>query len=162
MLALLWGAILAVFVAVTMLVSVKRAIKSEEASFERVFMLLFAETLDIFLGVLISGFLIFHSYLVSNAVTTIEFCEKQFRKSPFDTPPEVTWSHGFRKNFTDAFGPDPLLWFFPVDNRLGDGTSFTPGSMLYYDPAHLETRISKAITASRRYKGFDPIVDPES
>lgn len=43
-----------------------------------------------------------------------------------------------------------FLFSTTADNRLGDGTSFTPGSMLYYDPAHLETRISKAITASRR------------
>ncbi|XP_026189719.1 palmitoyltransferase ZDHHC20-like [Cyclospora cayetanensis] len=162
LLSLVWGAALALFVAITMLVSVRKAIKSEEASFERVFMLLFAETLDIFLCALILGFLIFHSFLVVNAITTIEFCEKQFRKSPFDSTLEVSWSHGFWKNFTDAFGPDPLLWFFPVDNRFGDGTTFTPGSSLHYDSVNVEKHVNRTLSASRRYKGFSPIVDDDS
>ncbi|CBZ50257.1 putative zinc finger DHHC domain-containing protein [Neospora caninum Liverpool] len=81
--------------------------------FEKMFMVLFAETLDIFLCALITGFFFFHTHLVCNGMTTIEFCEKQFMR-PRMPAQESLWNKGCWRNFKDAFGSNPLMWFLPI------------------------------------------------
>lgn len=76
-------------------------------------------------------------------LSTIEFCEKHFRRSPGQN----IYNRGCCGNLGDVFGHHPLLWFLPVgmaifinesfskligiselffstDNRPGDGVHF--------------------------------------
>ena len=63
-------------------------------------------------GFIITGFFIFHMWLIKNQYTTIEFCEKrgsdeQFRNaSPYDV--------GVYRNFQSILGESPLYWFAPL------------------------------------------------
>ncbi|PHJ21008.1 cell cycle regulator with zn-finger domain-containing protein [Cystoisospora suis] len=148
MLSLIYGSLTSLLIAVCMFESVKRLVSSEKTEFEKMFMVLFAETLDIFLCMLITGFFFFHLHLVRNGMTTIEFCEKQFKR-PRAPAQENLWNKGSWRNFIDAFGPNPLLWFLPIDNRQGDGVHFiTEGTRLLND-------------TDVRARGFDPIIEPE-
>lgn len=53
-----------------------------QVEFSTLFLLLFGETLDLFLSVIVTGFFAFHLYLMANGMTTIEFCEKRYRWRP--------------------------------------------------------------------------------
>mmetsp|Transcript_7561 Transcript_7561/g.14086 ORF Transcript_7561/g.14086 Transcript_7561/m.14086 type:complete len:321 (-) Transcript_7561:86-1048(-) len=76
------------------------------------FLCLFAVTvysLGSILAIVLTGFLIFHCYLVSNSMTTIEFCEKRKKWNDQDSPYMQSWY----KSWQEALGPNPLLWPFP-------------------------------------------------
>lgn len=127
MLAVIYSSVLSVYVAATMFESVARAVNSPSETFAVLFWLLFGETLDIFLGIVVTGFLGFHLYLVVKGMTTIEFCEKQFRHYPaYAAEQQSMWTRGAWINFNDTFGYNPLLWFLPIDNRPGNGMHFVP------------------------------------
>lgn len=129
MLSVLYAAVLCIFVGATMLESVSREVNAPTETFSVLFFLLFGETLDIFLAVVVTGFLGFHLYLMAKGMTTIEFCEKQFRQGPGGARTNVSiWNRGFWANFNDTFGYNPFLWFLPIDNRRGDGVNFVPNS----------------------------------
>ncbi|PFH31487.1 DHHC zinc finger domain-containing protein [Besnoitia besnoiti] len=127
MLAVIYSAVLSIYVAATMFESVVAAVNSPTGSFSVLFLLLFGETLDVFLALVVNGFLGFHLYLMSKGMTTIEFCEKQFRYRPGVRGDESSmWNRGIWLNFNDTFGYNPLLWFIPIDNRPGNGVHFVP------------------------------------
>ncbi|PFH31150.1 cell cycle regulator with zn-finger domain-containing protein [Besnoitia besnoiti] len=150
MLSLIYGSLDSLLIAICMFETVKSAVASEKTEFEKMFMVLFAETLDIFLCVLITGFFLFHIHLVRNGMTTIEFCEKQFKR-PRVPDQGSLWNKGCWKNFTDAFGTNPLVWFLPIDNRPGDGVHFiTEDTRLLYTPGMSRTR------------AFEPIIESTS
>ncbi|KFG57701.1 DHHC zinc finger domain-containing protein [Toxoplasma gondii RUB] len=138
MLSIIYSSVLSIYVAATMFESVARAVNSPSETFGVLFCLLFGETLDIFLGIVVTGFLGFHLYLMVKGMTTIEFCEKQFRH-PYAAEQQSMWNRGAWINFNDAFGYNPLLWFLPVDNRRGNGMHFIPqrrfGSAISQDRA---------------------------
>ncbi|CDI76915.1 zinc finger DHHC domain-containing protein, putative [Eimeria acervulina] len=94
--------------------------------FNVLFLLLLGSILDIFLFAVVFLFGAFHTYLLAKGMTTIEFCEKRFRRSQHQ-PPANMWNLGFWRNFNEAFGYNPLLWFLPIDNRRGDGQHFPLG-----------------------------------
>lgn len=60
----------------------------------------------------ITGFFIFHLWLISKQYTTIEYCEKRsegdstFKKSPYNL--------GIFRNLQSILGNNVLLWFIPV------------------------------------------------
>jgi hypothetical protein len=63
------------------------------------------------LGLIITGFFIFHLWLISKQYTTIEFCEKRSDgESNFKTSP---YNRGILENLKSVFGPNPLLWLLP-------------------------------------------------
>mmetsp|Transcript_25627 Transcript_25627/g.56514 ORF Transcript_25627/g.56514 Transcript_25627/m.56514 type:complete len:326 (-) Transcript_25627:162-1139(-) len=87
--------------------------------FISMFMLLFGVSLAGFLGALLACFFSFHVWLMAQALTTIEFCEKTVKNStssPFD--------HGIFENICDVLGDNPLLWLFPIYRPAGEGLSF--------------------------------------
>lgn len=122
MLSLIYCCITCFFISFTMFNSVGNAIKHNDTPFNELFLLLFGETLNSFIGIIITCFLFFHIWLMINAMTTIEFCEKQtnYQNQSYSK----YYNKGFYGNFTDIFGESPLLWFFPIDNRKGDGIHF--------------------------------------
>ncbi|EPR59182.1 cell cycle regulator with zn-finger domain-containing protein [Toxoplasma gondii TgCatPRC2] len=147
MLSLIYGSLDSLLIAICMFETVKRVVASDKDQFEKMFMVLFAETLDIFLCTLITGFFFFHTHLVCNGMTTIEFCEKQFMR-PRTPMQESLWNKGCWRNFTDAFGSNPLIWLLPIDNRPGDGVHFiTEDTRLLHTPV------------LRRIRTFEPIIE---
>ncbi|CDJ59257.1 zinc finger DHHC domain-containing protein, putative [Eimeria maxima] len=123
MLLLFYGALTCLFVAATMLESVIRVVNEPKADFVELFLLLLGSSLDILIFAVIFLFGLFHLYLLAKGMTTIEFCEKRFKRA-HDQPPSNMWNLGFWRNFNEVFGYNPLLWFVPVDNRHGDGRHF--------------------------------------
>ena len=61
----------------------------------------------------VTGFWIFHLYLISQAHTTIEFCEKRRRKAAEEDVSESLFKRNPFENFKDALGDNPWLWPFP-------------------------------------------------
>jgi hypothetical protein len=72
------------------------------------------------LSIILVMFLIFHFYIIMNALTTIEFREKmsiRFDKSPYQLSRV--------ENLKAVFGTNPLLWLIPVRQDTGeDGLKF--------------------------------------
>lgn len=119
-LLLFYSVILTQVVFWTMFSSVHEALASEASSFQ-MFSLLFGETLDGIIAVMILAFFGFHTWLSYNAITTIEFCEKQLKKSGFNSS---VYNRGCYGNIQEVLGPNPLLWLLPVSPPSGDGLSF--------------------------------------
>uniref|UniRef100_A0A0G4H953 Palmitoyltransferase n=1 Tax=Chromera velia CCMP2878 TaxID=1169474 RepID=A0A0G4H953_9ALVE len=92
------------------------------------FSLVVAFVLASFLGSLVSSFWMFHTWLAVRGMTTIEHLEKRQRQMANgrgNGRGELSiWHRGYLANLSDVLGPNPLLWFIPIDNRIGDGVSF--------------------------------------
>ncbi len=76
--------------------------------------------LDIMLAGIITPFLFFHVYLMSGALTTLEFCEKVSPKNPKKKHLAAIYkggspyNRGLLKNIQHVLGPCPLFWLLPV------------------------------------------------
>ncbi|SBS84188.1 cell cycle regulator with zn-finger domain [Plasmodium ovale curtisi] len=137
MLSLIYCCITTLFVSITMFNSVRDAIKHRETPFNELFFLLFGETLNSFLALIITCFLCFHIWLfrrakkrgvpplpivpvsshaqlMIKAMTTIEFCEKQtnYQNQSYSK----YYNKGLYANFKEVFGESPFLWFLPIGN----------------------------------------------
>lgn len=85
------------------------------------FCLVFGTTLAWIMGILLVGFFGFHCWLLNQAWTTIEFCEK---RSIATGSSSVDYNHGLYENLRAVLGPNPLLWLLPVSPPIGDGLSY--------------------------------------
>jgi len=107
------------FITLTMLESVQNSIRTE-TEFTAMFFLLFGETLAAFMGILVTMFFLFHVWLTTKAMTTIEYCEKygksKDKKNPFD--------RGLGPNIREVLGENVLFWLFPCDPPPGKGLVF--------------------------------------
>jgi len=121
------------FIAWTMFGSMKAAL-DEDQDFYNMFALLFGETLCGFLGILATAFFGFHIWLMSKAMSTIEFCEKSIKKTGYN---HSVYDRGLCGNFTEVLGTNPFTWVLPIASYQGDGLSFAhaphEGSLLAAD-----------------------------
>lgn len=120
-LLLLYSTIDCHLIAWTMLATVKESIDSNTA-FMTMFLLLFGETLAIFLGLLLTAFFLFHIWLMLKAMTTIEFCEKSTKRAGYDVS---IYDRGLYGNIRSVLGDQPLLWLLPLSPPSGKGLYFT-------------------------------------
>merc|ERR1719478_74943 len=95
-----------------------------DVSVATMLVLMFAETLAAFLMVLITSFLSFHIWLMTKAMTTVEFCEKSLKKASYNSS---VYSQGTYGNVCAVLGPNPMLWLLPISLPDGDGLSFGSG-----------------------------------
>lgn len=109
------------FIAFTMYESVARVAANPDTPFSEMFFVLFGETLAVFMAFAVSCFFFFHVWLMINALTTIEFCEKQSRKSGGYLS---VYDQGFYGNICAVLGPNPILWLLPVSRPTGEGLYF--------------------------------------
>jgi len=134
-LLLLYTAIDCWFMVGTMAESVVNAVtKPSDMPFLAMSSIFFGVALSSFLGFLVTCFLIFHTWLVANARTTIEFCEKTLPKK--DKEKSQTWSKvtasldspydmGLYGNFKVILGRNPVCWLLPgISTPIGDGLDF--------------------------------------
>lgn len=69
-------------------------LSSEQAAFGDLFALLLGSTIDFFLFVVLVLFGSFHLYLLTKGMTTIEFCEKRWRRTDVQLPPVSRLKYG--------------------------------------------------------------------
>lgn len=119
-LLLFYTALATVFVTCTMPWSVIDVISKDEPSMSELFLVMFGETLTLFLALIVTGFFGFHVFLAIKGLTTIEFCEKQKDSENYDS----MFSKGVYGNFQEILGKSPLIWLLPIHPGHGDGLSF--------------------------------------
>lgn len=106
------------FVVMSMWPTVCRIAEHEMHPHER-FAIVFGMTLSVIMACLLSVFFLFHSWLLTKAWTTIEFCEKRTAG-----PHGISYDLGLYENIRAVLGPNPLLWMLPLSLPLGDGLVF--------------------------------------
>jgi len=123
----------------TMVESVQASVE-EETPFWVMFFCLFGTTLASFLGLLVTAFFMFHIWLMTRAMTTIDFCEKSLKRSSYETMYDLgPWG-----NLKAVLGPHFLLFFLPISTPEGDGLSFTgENTRLNADTQHKNGRSRK-------------------
>jgi len=126
-LLLLYAFLTTQWVVWTMTESVKRVVDDNE-TFWVMFVILFGETLTTFLTILVTGFFAFHIWLMTCAMTTIEFCEKQLKGSNGST----SYARGYIGNIQEVLGSNPFFWLLPVKNYTHDGLAFASTSTEAY------------------------------
>jgi hypothetical protein len=85
-------------------------LNNDEASTELCLLVVSVYALVCVLALVLLSFWGFHCYLVSSAMTTIEFSEKRRKWSDQGSP----YFQSLYKSWQEALGPNPLLWCFPV------------------------------------------------
>ena len=122
MLLLFYVTLTSLFVSITMAWSVYEVVSKDDPPLSDLFVVLFGESLAGFVSLITAGFFGFHLYLTVEALTTIEFCEKQSGKSSSKNP--SIFSKGVYGNFEEILGKNPLIWLVPFHPDRGDGLSF--------------------------------------
>ncbi|CAD2088948.1 palmitoyltransferase DHHC7, putative [Plasmodium vinckei lentum] len=139
MLSLIYCSITTIFISLTMLNSVIEAINHNETPFNDLFLLLFGETLNSFLALIVTCFLFFHLWLTFKNMTTIEFCEK--RTNYHNQSYSKFYNKGLYKNLKEVFGESPLLWLLPINNKKDDIIYFSKGNNKEYAANNIEETI---------------------
>lgn len=104
----------------TMIESVNRSIQYD-TPFLSMFLLLYGETLAGFMCFLVTAFFSFHIWLMSKAMTTIEFCEKSMKKSGYNAS---AYDLGLVGNMKMVLGPSAACWLLPISPPEGTGLTY--------------------------------------
>lgn len=102
------------------------------------FLLIGAEGLVILLLSILGPFLAFHTWLLINNMTTVEFaasyakrdsekdadCEKGSKQGNGESHEKSPYDVGLYKNVRQVLGDNPILWFVPVQGSTRAGLSF--------------------------------------
>jgi len=132
----------------TQVESVKRVVDAD-ADFMEMFTLVFAETLCAFLAVLVVAFFGFHIWLMFNAMTTIEFCEKSSKKFSSTS----AYHRGTLGDMKEVLGANVLLWLIPCFDLTRDGLSFVDEGTLLTCNTEVGSQIKS--THPRRSRATD-------
>jgi len=157
------------FIVWTMVESVQRSVETQ-APFLTMFIHVFGVTLAAWIGLILTLFFGFHIWLMFQAMTIIEFCEKssQPRKDQQGGPQKAFYASVFTQgcygNVKAVLGPNPLLWFFPVSPPLGDGLSFVTDETLLLQERQERSQKKKSKQADAQqaqYATQVPYADPQ-
>jgi palmitoyltransferase ZDHHC2/15/20 len=91
-------------------------LKSENINYFLSYYLITTYLLAGTMGIVISGFFLFHLWLITKQYTTIEFCEK--RTDPNSGFAISPYNRGITSNFRSVLGPNVFFWFLPFCNIL--------------------------------------------
>jgi len=109
-----------VFVFATEVATVQESMDKDMPNSNR-FLLVLGLTLSVIMGTLLILFLMFHTWLMLNGMTTIEHCE---RRSAEQVDAGSPYDQGLYGNLKDVLGPRPIFWFLPFDPPEGDGITY--------------------------------------
>lgn len=112
-----------IFFSWTMSESLHRALV-EETTFIRRFLVVFGMTLSVMIGLLLTVFFLLHLWLMLRATTTIEFCEKAYRRNGMHSGQLSIYDRGKYQNVCDVLGSNPFLWLVPCAMPDSDGLHF--------------------------------------
>ena len=87
--------------------------RNDDSSYQKLMFITAVYSVICVLNVAVTGFWVFHVYLITQAHTTIEFCEKRRRKAAEEEVGDSIFKRSNWENFKDALGENPLLWPFP-------------------------------------------------
>eukprot|EP00927_Polykrikos_kofoidii_P082433 TRINITY_DN81_c0_g1_i1.p1 TRINITY_DN81_c0_g1~~TRINITY_DN81_c0_g1_i1.p1 ORF type:complete len:347 (-),score=35.28 TRINITY_DN81_c0_g1_i1:103-1143(-) len=149
------------FITWTMFWTVRNSVDAT-VPFGQMFLLVFGESLAAFVGFLVTVFFSFHIWLMFNAMTTIEFCEKQMKRTSYDSS---SYDRGVSGNIRAVLGDNMLLWLLPCSPPSGSGLYFRaeePPSLR--DPEAGPTMRTKKSTKLSESYGTTPVSEaaPES
>jgi hypothetical protein len=154
-LLLFYAAIDCQLIAWTMHQPLNRAIDNPSTPFFTMFILLFGETLAVFVGILVTAFFGFHIWLMLKNMTTIEFCEKS-AKMRVGQSDISTYDRGTFDNIQGALGNYTIFWFLPISPPPGRGLSFL--DPIKRSPVDAETGSSAAAAAPVPKDSSSPII----
>lgn len=154
-LLLLYSLITLLFIIITMAETVQRVIDIPSPFLTRC-IIFFAETLAVVLAFIVSLGFAYHTYLLTNAMSNIEFWEQNDPKP--DAESKATpglYDLGLYNNIKASLGNQPLLWLLPVNPPRGDGVHFPtyddkPGDQPYEDLEVTKTVVRKEKGKSRQ------------
>mmetsp|Transcript_96993 Transcript_96993/g.230732 ORF Transcript_96993/g.230732 Transcript_96993/m.230732 type:complete len:330 (-) Transcript_96993:43-1032(-) len=130
----------------TMAETVQRVMEVQ-TPFYTMFIIFFAETLAVFLALLVTLFFAFHVYLTVNAMSTIEFCEKHLPKPDAKDVDTSLYDLGLYGNFAAVLGDQVFAWLLPVNGPSGDGLVYASASQ---PKTHDELDATKLIPRQKR------------
>uniref|UniRef100_A0A0G4HGI8 Protein S-acyltransferase n=1 Tax=Chromera velia CCMP2878 TaxID=1169474 RepID=A0A0G4HGI8_9ALVE len=87
-------------------------------------MIALGSLLALFLGFVVGGFALFHTFLIIRNMTTVEFCERRKRGRLLTPGGRSRYDLGFWNNVKAALGDNPMFWLAPYGGPSGDGLSF--------------------------------------
>ncbi|RUS26420.1 hypothetical protein BC938DRAFT_470792 [Jimgerdemannia flammicorona] len=140
---IVYGSIYCVFVAVTVVPPLLEVINVPMGVLQLDFNWAFLVMISGMFGLFLVPFTIFHTRQLLSNRTTIETYERaHYRMSerPRRAGPDngVTtskhlnvWDLGTKRNFMEVMGPEPKLWFIPINNSEGDGLTFPLNAYAY-------------------------------
>ena len=99
-------------------------LKSENINYFLSYYLITTYLLAGTMGIVISGFFLFHLWLITKQYTTIEFCEK--RTDPNSGFAVSPYNRGIKSNFRSVLGPNIFFWFLPFCNILQININIDP------------------------------------
>lgn len=140
-LVVVYSALDCLFITMTMVESIQRA-EITEMPFANRFLVVFAMTISLFLGFILSMFLVFHTWLAMHNTTTIEFCEKALARGTMSA-----YDCGPLRNIYTLFGPKPLFWLLPFSPPEGDGVRYQ--TLAAHDDALLERKAEPEWTGTK-------------
>jgi len=171
-LLLLYAVMATHFIVWTMVESVQRSLETQ-APFLTMFIHVFGVTLAGWIGLILTLFFSFHIWLMFQAMTIIEFCEKSSQPRKDQQGGEKksfyasVYSGGCYGNIKAVLGPNPLLWFFPVSPPVGDGLTFATDETLLLQERQERAQKKKNKQAQRGdaqqapYATQQPYADPQ-
>jgi len=111
---------LAIFQSATVVPYVAGLFQTELPFWTRV-CLVFHATAISFLALILIGFVAFHFYLMSNALSTIEWLARRRVRNAVS---KYDYSQGVYKNLQATLGANPVFWLLPVFPPDGSGVTF--------------------------------------
>ncbi|GIX60813.1 cell cycle regulator with zn-finger domain-containing protein [Babesia caballi] len=156
-LCLFYATTLSSMIAIISYPTVYHVVRSPLVQFNDMLVLLVGEILSIFFCVICGLFLCFHIWLMCDSYTTIEFCEKRSYGNMWLD--RSIWSGTLYDNLSSVLGQNPLLWLLPVDDRLGDGVTFTPHGISDGPDEEAYDENSAFLKMARNTKQFEPILE---
>eukprot|EP00438_Fugacium_kawagutii_P030907 Skav202909 [mRNA] locus=scaffold1565:58260:59216:+ [translate_table: standard] len=148
-LVLLYSLLTLNFIIATMTETVQRVIDVPTPFLTRC-IIFFAETLAIVMTAIVSLGFGYHTYLLTNAMSNIEFWEQNDPKpdAEYKGTPGL-YDLGYYNNIKASLGNQMLLWFLPVNPPAGDGIHFlvsdegSPNPQTYEDLEATKTMVRK-------------------
>ena len=122
-LLLLYSLMTLLFMIFTMAETIQRVIDIPTPFLTRC-VIFFAETLAVLLAFLVALGLSYHTYLLANAMSNIEFWEQNDPKDAEHKGTPGLYDLGLYNNIKASLGNQPLLWLLPVNPPAGNGVNF--------------------------------------
>ncbi|AFZ79333.1 zinc finger protein DHHC domain containing protein [Theileria equi strain WA] len=164
-LSVFYSSVLSTYIAILYYPTVRHILNNQIMPFGELMLIVLSEVLSVIFAIVCTCFLLFHTWLMCEALTTIEVCEKRSYSNMLLE--RSIWSNGLYDNIKCVLGKNPLLWLIPIDDREGDGIAFVRtercGDKEFYDDNdHTYDENSVFVKLARETRQFNPIVIDET
>mmetsp|Transcript_105806 Transcript_105806/g.129091 ORF Transcript_105806/g.129091 Transcript_105806/m.129091 type:complete len:194 (+) Transcript_105806:2-583(+) len=155
-LLLLYSLITLLYICITMTETIQRVIEVP-TPFLTCCLIFFAETLGVVMTFLVSLGFAYHTYLLTNAMSNIEFWEQNDPKDEATESAKTApglYDLGLYNNIKASLGNSVFLWLLPVNPPNGDGIHFLSSYDVQQGAGHLAYEdLEQTKTVIRKEKG---------